>query len=307
MRRSDVVADTLAVIERRTDDGVVVIRNTGEVPVSISSMPVFSDADITVTGTTPPLPTTIAPGDSLQVFVSVRPNALLTSAVLTSVSDDPCDVVMQTRIQRVLWAEATVQAPRLVSAPGERIDVPITITNISSNVKGALADYTAELRVRRAALTYLDHDTTRPIDVAASVAADTLVLQFAGRWDGSDTLCTMRFLGLFEGSRGSPLDLSDTDPFTFTITETQVVQVDGEVDLTGRICTRNVRLVDIGAMVLSIAAYDLTGRRLGAAQMSVSSDADVVRQVMEWLPAGPVVVVVSTVAGDVVGSMMVAP
>lgn len=306
MRRAEIEADTIAVIDRQNDNATVVIRNTGAVPMTMASVPTLNDADITVTRTVPALPTTIAPGDSVVVYVAVRANSLLTSAMLTSISSDPCDIIMQTRIQRVLWATATVEAPRLVSAPGERIVVPLTIHNITSNVKGALDAYQAQLRVRRAGLAYLDHDSTRPVDVAASVAADTLVLDLAGRWDGSDTLCTLHFLGLFEGSRGSPLDLADNTPFRFTITETEVEQIDGEVDLTGRICTRNVRLVDVGPAVLSIAAYDVTGRLLGSTTARITAESDIVRHVMQMQPAGPTLVVV-TMHGGLVGTLMVAP
>ncbi|MBU3740686.1 MAG: hypothetical protein FGM24_00210 [Candidatus Kapabacteria bacterium] len=306
-RQSAVTSDSAITIDRVTDAGTVVIRNSGAVPVTVVPPVTVSDADITVNGTTPSLPAVIDPGDSIVVSIAVRPSSLLTSAVLTVMSTDPCDVIMNTRINRTLWAEATVQAPQLVSAPGETVVVPITIYNISSNVKGALDNWLAELRVRRAGLTYLGHDSTRPIDVQQSVAGDTLVLSMGGRWDGSDTLCTMRFLGLFEGTRSSPLDLSDTFPFRFTITETDVVQIDGSVDLTGRICTRNGRLVDIGAAVLSIAAYDVTGRSLGSSTMSVASESDIVRQVMRWQPVGPTAVTVSIPGGAVIGTMLVAP
>jgi hypothetical protein len=222
-------------------------------------------------------------------------------------STDPCDVIMNTRIERVLWAEATVEAPQLIAAPGEVVVVPITISDLTSNVTGALADWTAELRVRRAALSYLGHDTLRPVTVVQTVVGDTLVLSLGGRWDRTDTLCTINFLGLFEGSRGSPLDLSDRRPFTFTITDTRVRQVDGVVDLTGRICTRDGRLVEVGRSVLSIAGYDVVGRCLGTTVTSVTSEADIVRTVMQWGPRGPVVVVVSTTGGALLGTMLVAP
>lgn len=307
MREAQVVSDSLVVIDRLTDAATVVIRNTGSVPVTVEPPLTVSDPDIVVTGTQPTLPATIDPGDSIVVTVAARPSSLVRSAVLTATSTDPCDVIMNTRIERVLWAEATVQAPRLVSAPGEIVVVPITIANLTSNVIGALADWTAELRVRRAALSYLGHDSVRPVRVDQSVANDTLVMRLGGRWDTTDTLCTVRFLGLFEGSRGSPLDLSDAMPFTFTITDTRVTQVDGEVDLTGRICTRDGRLVDVGSSILSIAAYDVVGRCLGSATTSVSHEADIVKTVMRWQPRGPVVVVVSTTGGVVLGTMLITP
>ena len=306
-RQSAVMADSVVTIVRATDEGAVAIRNTGTVPVTVVPPVTVSDADVIVTGTVPVLPAVINPGDSIVVSIAVRPSSLLTSAILTVMSTDPCDVIMNTRIRRTLWTEATVQAPQLVSAPGETVVVPITIYNLSSNVKGALADWQAELRVRRAGLAYMDHDSVRPIDVQQSVAGDTLVLRMGGRWDGSDTLCTMLFKGLFEGTRSSPLDLSDAFPFRFTITQTDVTQFDGNVDLTGRICTRNGRLVDIGVGILAIAAYDMTGRCLGNATISVAAESDIVRQVMQWHPTGPTAVTVSNPGGAVIGTMLVAP
>ena len=307
MRESAVAADSAIIIDRLTDAGTIVIRNSGAVPVTVTPPLTVSDPDIIITDTRPSLPAVVAPGDSIVVSVAARPSSLVRAAVLTAMSTDPCDVIMNARIERVLWAEATVEAPQLIAAPGEVVVVPITISDLTSNVTGALADWTAELRVRRAALSYLGHDTLRPVTVVQTVVGDTLVLSLGGRWDRTDTLCTINFLGLFEGSRGSPLDLSDRRPFTFTITDTRVRQVDGVVDLTGRICTRDGRLVEVGRSVLSIAGYDVVGRCLGTTVTSVASEADIVRTVMQWGTRGPVVVVVSTTGSALLGTMLVAP
>lgn len=306
VRRSTLVADTLITLDRSTDRAQAVVRNTGAVDVRVDSVRT-TDADMLVFGTLPSLPTTLASGDSIVVDVGARANTLVATARLLAYSAEPCDTITSTTIRRSIWARATVTAPRLISAPGEIVVVPITITDVASNIKGALRDYRAELRVRRAALDYVGHDTTRPVVLRERTVGDTLVLAWSGTWDTSDTLCALRFLGLFEGSAGSPLDLSDAAPFAFVIAASDVLQVDGEVDLRGRICARNGRLVTLGSVLMRVEAYDVTGRALGSDVIMASAESDVVRCAVQWRSDGPIVVIVRDVSGVVLGTLLIAP
>lgn len=253
----------------------VEVVNVGSGSADITSA-VVTDAGYTLLVVGATLPKVLAPGEKLVLRVGLASGAAPQRTRVEVRSATPCDTTLDVGIRRERGVRARIATESFITAPGSIIVIPITIENVASNVYPLLQQWQARVRVNRNALQ-LVVDGIRPTTVTFTVEheQDTTTIALSDVWVTDGRVAELSMRTLFERSARSAVEFDQTIPLWVNL-EADVVQqteyVDGEVDLTGSICTRPARVVSFGRLQGTVEMYDVLGRRKRVLNIDVSTD-----------------------------------
>lgn len=221
----------------------ITVTNTGSSPARIDSLSTINPP-FTITGTTPGVPATLAPGASLTVHVEYRAVAGVSIDTLVAVAGVPCEtlLVMELRGVGAAGAVATVSLPGITAAAGDRVSIPLILSQPSGlDAAGAVA-FEAVIAFDRSLLV--------PVAAGASTSdATTRRMTVRGMRGVGDTLASLAMIATLGRASSTPLVI-ESFRWTDASEEVGTTLTNGSLTIDGICAAGGTRLFDGSGEVL---------------------------------------------------------
>lgn len=220
--------------------------NTGRRALVVTSVSPLT-APFSIVDVQPSLPAALQPGDTLSVTIRGASIAGSYAATLDVRTTDPCDITVQTQLSIASFARTTLHIPIMHSAVGQTIQVPVILDSVEGVLDTLLHTFHCTVQFRKSMLAPISQGGKPGVSISWTMADSVTVVQCSGPWDGSDTLATIPCMVLLDAERSIVLDLADDQPFAWGEVPTDVIQVDGALDVDDICAGRGLRVVHIGS------------------------------------------------------------
>jgi hypothetical protein len=244
LTHADTVVFTQPMIGRTARRSIPFV-NSGSLPIDVVAIEPLSPQPFEFLGSTPAIPCTIAPGDTLtcDVEITQRYGKHLDSLVV--VTTNPCKPRAGVVLVSEAYATTTLYMPDIESEIGADEMIPVLMDGRPMIDSTLLDSFRLEITVHAQDLavssgSYINSSwTCKTSDTLRNVI-------IRGRWLGGDTLARIPMRTLLSSSTSTPLRFVTMPGFEWIGQQCDVVYRDGSV-LLGDVCSgRTVRLVSIG-------------------------------------------------------------
>lgn len=191
----------------------------------------------------PSLPAVLQPGDTLSIDVTAASIPGSFSSQISVLSNDPCNLSATTLLTVSAFGRTTVHVPRLTGQVGQVVNVPVILDSIEGVQDSLLRTFQCVVQFNSSVLAPMMEGGLESVTREVQTF-DTLVsVRCSGRWSGGDTLAVIPCTVLLALDKSVPLDLSDASPFAWGEVPTEVIQLDGLLDVREVCAGRDLRMV----------------------------------------------------------------
>lgn len=197
----------------------------------------------------PALPTVLRPGDTLWVDVKGASIPGSFASQIVVVSSDPCDLAVTTKLTIEAYGRTTVHVPYLKGKVGQIVNIPVILDSVEGVNDSLLHTFQCEVQFKRSVLAPMEEGGMEGVTLDVRTVDSMSIVRCWGRWNGTDTLAVIPCNVLLASENSVQLDLSDAVPFAWGEVPTDVIQVDGRLDIDEVCAGRDLRIVRIGGGV----------------------------------------------------------
>ncbi|MBS1561093.1 MAG: hypothetical protein JSS89_05770 [Bacteroidetes bacterium] len=219
--------------------------NTGSRPLTVTTVQAPQQPFI-LAAVRPALPTTLRPGDTLWVDVRGASIPGTYMSQITVVSNDPCDLSAATMLTIEAYGRTTLHVPYLKGKVGQIVNIPVILDTVEGVNDSLLHTFQCEMQFDRSVLAPVEEGGMEGLTLDVRTSDSLSIVRCRGRWNGTDTLAVIPCTVLLASENSVPLDLSDASPFAWGEVPTDVIQVDGRLDVDDICAGRDLRIVRIG-------------------------------------------------------------
>jgi|GEM_PF-2540592 len=191
----------------------------------------------------PPLPTILKPGDTLTVDVKGASVPGRYSSNITVISDDPCNLSVNTLLTIEAKGRTTLHIPRLTGTVGQLVNIPVILDSIEGVQDSMLRTFQCVVQFNRNVLTPMMEGGKEGVVREVQISDSLVSVRCSGRWNRGDTIAVIPCTVLLALENSVPLDLSDALPFAWGEVPTDVIQLDGLLDVQEICAGRDLRIV----------------------------------------------------------------
>ncbi len=224
--------------------------NIGTAPLRVLSV-APPEAPYTLVRTIPPLPATLAPGETLYAEVELRQEYGNHIDTLIVEIDSSCPLTLLTELRAEATTSTTVKLPTLTASVGQSVLLPITIEERPQVAPHLLTAFQTQFRVPAQQLSIQD-GVYNGAEVRTVIRPDSLLVTVTGEWNGTDTLTRIPALIGLSIESEIPLTFNEGLPFAWIGVPTQVNHINGMITINDVCAGRDLRSVRLGGTIAMI-------------------------------------------------------
>ncbi len=191
----------------------------------------------------PPLPAVLKPGDTLTVDVKGASVPGRYSSSIKVISADPCDISVNTLLTIEANGRTTLHIPRLSGTVGQLVNIPVILDSVVGVNDSLLRTFQCVVQFNRIVLAPMMEGGMEGVVRDVQVSDSLVSVRCSGRWNRGDTIAIIPCTVLLAQENSVPLDLADALPFAWGEVPTDVIQLDGLLDVQEICAGRDLRVV----------------------------------------------------------------